>query len=84
MLTDEVLKRRAKRFYLELLDRLVMASDSVELESRISQLEEELEETRNNLFKAAECGNSLLSTNQLLNEKLETLEKEHVEQLEVN
>ena len=58
-----------------------MSVDSLKL--RVSQLEEELENTRNNLYKAAECGNTLLSTNQLLNDKLETLEKEHAEKLEV-
>jgi len=51
---------------------------------KVSQLKEELEETRNNLFKAAECGNTLLGTNQLLNDKLESREKEHAEQIEVS
>ena len=47
------------------------------------QLREELEDTRIKLQKAAECGNSLLSTNQLLNDKLEAREKEYAKHLEV-
>ena len=54
------------------------------LQWRISQLEEELEEAQKNLHKAAECGNTLLGTNQLLNDKLEAREKEYAEQLEVS
>ena len=54
------------------------------LELRVSQLEEQLEEKTSNLHKAVECGNSLLSTNQLLNDKFEAREKECSERLEVN
>lgn len=53
------------------------------LQLRVSQLEDELEERTANLYKAAECGNSLLSTNQLLNDKLEAWEEEHSKELEV-
>ena len=53
------------------------------LQLRVAQLQEELEEAQNNLYRAAECGNTLLSTNQLLNDKLEAREKEYAEQIEV-
>lgn len=64
--------------------RTVTMSNVEDLKLRLSQLEEELEDTRNNLYRAAECGNTLLNTNQLLNERLEAREKEYSEQLEVN
>lgn len=53
-------------------------------ETRVAQLQEELEETQAKLYKAAECGNTLLGTNQLLNDKIESREKEYAEQLEVS
>ncbi len=53
------------------------------LQLRVSQLEEELEDKLGKLYKAAEFGNTLLSTNQLLNDKLEAREKEHSVLLEV-
>ena len=58
--------------------------DTVErLQLRVSQLEEELEGTCDNLFRAAECGKTLLASNQMLSDKLEKREKEFAEQLEV-
>lgn len=54
------------------------------LQLRVSQLEEELEETRGNVFQAAECGKTLLASNQMLTDKLEKREKEYVQQLEVS
>lgn len=59
-----------------------MSETRESLQLSVTQLQEELEETKNNLFKAAECGNTLLGTNQLLNDKLEAREKEYAEQLE--
>lgn len=53
------------------------------LQQKVSQLEEELEETRSNVFQAAECGKTLLASNQMLTEKLEKREKEYAQQLEV-
>ena len=50
---------------------------------RLSELEDELQVKKEDLYKAAKCGNSLLSTNQLLNDKLESREKEYSEQIEV-
>lgn len=61
-----------------------MSETRESLQLSVTQLQEELEETKNNLFKAAECGNTLLGTNQLLNDKLEAREKEYAEQLEVS
>lgn len=58
-----------------------MSIESLQL--RVSELEWALQEKKTNLYRAAECGNSLLSTNQLLNDKLEAREKEHSEQIEV-
>lgn len=59
--------------------------DSIEsLRLKVSQLEEDLEDTQENLYKAAECGNTLLGTNQLLNDKLEAREKEYAARLEVS
>ncbi len=46
--------------------------------------QERIEKLENDLYKAAECGSALLSTNQLLNDKLENREREYAEQLEVS
>ena len=59
-------------------------SSSESLRLRIVELENELEEKTENLCKAAEFGKSLLSTNQLLNDKLDTQETEYSKQLEVS
>lgn len=53
------------------------------LQLKVSQLEEELEETCSNALQAAECGKALLDSNQMLTDKLENREKEYAQQLEV-
>jgi len=58
-------------------------SSTESLRLRIAELEDELEEKTENLCKAAEFGKSLLSTNQLLNDKLDARESEYCKQLEV-
>ena len=60
-----------------------MSFSTDSLQQRVSELEDELEEKTENLRKAAEFGKTLLSTNQLLNDKLEAGEAEHSKQLEV-
>ena len=60
-----------------------MSFSTDSLQQRLSELEDELEEKTENLCKAAELGKTLLSTNQLLNDKLEGREAEHSKQLEV-
>ena len=58
-------------------------SEEDSLRLRVYDLENELEEKTENLFKAAEFGKSLLGTNQLLNDKLDATESEYSKQLEV-
>ncbi len=60
-----------------------MSTSLENLQQRICELEDELEEKTENLCKAAEFGKSLLSTNQLLNDKLDARETEYSKQLEV-